>query len=144
MNKLRSSKGFSRIELICIVGISAVLLFFAYSALNWYHVSQLEAEDKIIANTALHTAEMNTVGSLCPVNSCDGQTSCTHKTEEGYVGYFDYVSNTIYGERKKGYNQYREIKLSGKTYTGEAGSLVIKVVCTDGDIRLFWVKGRRK
>ena len=45
---------------------------------------------------------------------------------------------------KKGYNQYREIKLSGKTYTGEAGTLVIKVVCRDGDIRLSWVKGRRK
>lgn len=144
MNKLRSSKGFSRIELICIVGISAVLLFFAYSALNWYHISQRKAEDKIIANTALHTAEMNTVGSPCPVNSCDGKTACTHKTEEGYVGYFDHPTNAIYGERKKGYNQYREITLSGKTYTGEVGTLVIKVVCRDGDIRLSWVKGRRK
>ena len=144
MNKLRSSKGFSRIELICIVGISAVLLFFACSALNWYHISQRKAEDKIIANTALHTAEMNTVGSPCPVNSCDGETACTHKTEEGYVGYFDHPTNAIYGERKKGYNQYREITLSGKTYTGEVGTLVIKVVCRDGDIRLSWVKGRRK
>lgn len=144
MNKLKSSKGLSRIELICIVGISVILLFFTYSVFNWYHVSQLEAEDKIIANTAQRVAEVNTVGNPCPVYNCEGGESCVHKTEEGYVGYFDYVSNTIYGERKKGYNQYREIKLSGKTYTGEAGSLVIKVVCTDGDIRLSWVKGRRK
>ena len=144
MNKLRSSKGLSRIEIICIVGISVILLFFTYSVVNWYHVSQLRAEDKIMANTAKRVAEMNTVGSPCPVDNCDGGEMCTHKAEEGYVGYFDHPTNAIYGERKKGYNQYREITLSGKTYTGEVGTLVIKVVCRDGDIRLSWVKGRRK
>lgn len=144
MNKLKSNQGLSRIELICITGIIFISLFFACSVLNWYHVSQLKAEDKIMANTAKRVAEMNTVGNPCPVHNCDGETRCTHKTEEGYVGYFDRPTNAIYGERKKGYNQYREIKLSGKTYTGEAGTLVIKVVCTDGEIRLSWEKGRRK
>lgn len=105
------------------------------------HVSA--GNDGLYANTALSVAKVNSLNGIqCPVNECEKANEiCTHYTSQGYIGYFDGESNTIVGYKPKGYNSSSELEIDGQEYTGAVGTMVIRVTCNEGDIKLDWVTG---
>lgn len=143
ISKLESTEGLSRMEFLCIIGISFMAVFLIFTGIIWYRDRQLMAEDTLMINTAESVATSNTITTPCPVRGCDGNTTCTHKSADGtYTGYFSHPLNTIGGDLPKGYNSYKTMTIGDKTYHGKAGTMVIKVEAKDGELTLSWVKGR--
>ena len=98
--------------------------------------------DSLTANTAESVARINSNNGLnCPVDGSDGR--CPHWTSSGYVAYYDNVGNTIVGEKPYGYNEDSTMVIDGKKYYGDPGTMVIKVVCSEGKITLSWEEGRQ-
>ncbi len=143
MERLRNEKGFSRVEVICIIGISLMVLFVVIKGFRWHSANMAQAEDDMLTSTAQHMAEVNSTGTGCPIDDCMGGTSCTHLTEEGYVGYFDHPNNKIVADPVSGYNVYKTMTIDGVTYKGKPGTMVIKVVVKDDEITLSWVEGKK-
>ncbi|MEE3420430.1 MAG: hypothetical protein VZR02_04935 [Lachnospiraceae bacterium] len=143
--KLRESRGaVSRREAIMGGFIAAALIFFAFVGLMWYRDHLATGNDNLLGNTAYSVARVNSLdGERCPVNDCpDKGGFCAHMKAEGYVGYFDNRTNKIVGDRPRGYNEAVVATIDGITYQGEKNTMVIKVVTSNGDIRLSWVAGR--
>ncbi|SHK26522.1 hypothetical protein [Hespellia stercorisuis] len=140
MKKLKNKKGFSTIELLCTSFIAVFVIFLLILAFLWYRKQVRMGDDQMLVNTAESVASLNTVGGDCVVRSCGGG-NCVHLTSKGYVGYFDHPTNSIYGEKKSGYNEYKVMKIGDKKYYGDPGTMVIKVVSRDGELTLSWVKG---
>lgn len=142
MDKLRSRNGFSRIEIICIIGIVLVVLFVVMKGVQWMRVSMAQTEDAMLVENAERIAETNIAGGGCPVNDCKGGETCEHRTKDGsYVAYFDHPNNRIVSEPVKGYNEYSTMTIGEQTYYGEPDTMVIQIVVKDGVITLSWVEG---
>lgn len=141
MTKRLNQKGFSTVEVLCISFLTIVAVLFIIWGFFWYRDNTHKTEDKVITNTAESVANADLVSGSCVVRGCGGGDNCTHKTQEGYVGYFDHPSNSIKGEPGKGYNQYKEMTIGDKTYYGAPNTMVIKIVANDGILTLSWVKG---
>lgn len=143
IKKLRTKKGWSRVELICSVIIICIIIVLLLCGIFGYYIQQLKGEDALMQNTAESVAISNTITTPCPVRGCDGGTTCTHKSADGtYTGYFSHPLNTIGGDLPKGYNSYKTMTIGDKIYHGKAGTMVIKVEAKDGELTLSWVKGR--
>ncbi len=142
--KLNQKGSISVLELVIILVIIVEVGFLITNGLGWYGDHIASGNDGLYVNTAESVAKVNSLdGMQCPVNNC-GNTAgeCSHYTGMGYVGYFDSVSNTIVGSKPKGYNSEQNPKVNGKSYTGEIGTMVLRVTANEGSIALDWVGGK--
>lgn len=123
------------LELIIIILIIVELLWYIANSFGWLNNKVSTGNDGLYENTALSVAKTNSLNGIqCPVNECEkGSVNCTHYTSQGYIGYFDSVSNTIVGVKPKGYNS--------SSANGTIGQYVLRITCNEGDIKLDWVLG---
>lgn len=139
-----NSKGrITLIELVALLIIGGELLYILNGAFGWmdFHISS--GNDGGYYNTCESVAKINSMnGTTCPVNKCSGG-DCIHHTVQGYIGYFDSVSNTIVGSKPSGYNSSSSPSINGKKYSGKPGTLVLEVVAKDGDLDIFWTGGKK-
>lgn len=130
MKAVSSTRGLSRIELICIIVIIAVLLIAAGLWWHNYQVSTMISRDNLTLRRALSYVE--TEGLLT-----DGASNVT----EDRTAYFDAVLTKLTEDKPSGYNEYHTMTIEGRTYEGERNTMVIKATLKDGVLRLDWVKG---
>ena len=141
MKKMNTANGFSRLEVLCMISIASMVLFFVFTKAWWLVDQQHMGEDKLLIRNAEKTAMVEIATDPCPVYGCKGDDSCTHRVGGFYVGYFNRPTNKIQGAPCKGYNESKEMEVNGKKYYGETGTMIIKVRAKDGTIELSWVKG---
>lgn len=136
----------TRLELIILLVIGIEVIYFIFSSYGWLDNHMSLGNDALYVNTAESVAKVNSLDGVdCPVNECEkGNINCTHHTSEGYIGYFDSISNTIVGYKPQGYNSSANPKIDDKTCSGEVSTMVIKVTCKDGNIILDWVRGNNE
>lgn len=125
--------------IVIIIGVGYILMNF-FGLLNGY-VSN--GNDSLYANTAESVAKVNSLNGInCPVNDCgNSDGTCMHHTSLGYIGYFDSVTNTIVGEKVKGYNSDDNPDIDGVSYTGIRGTMILRITCENSEITLDWVSG---
>lgn len=141
MKKGKNNKGFSRIEVICITGIVSVVIFLVFMGIDWYGTRMKKGNDAMMETTAMRLASSDAMTGGCPVKNCGGDM-CDHRDQDGrYVGYFDRPSNSIAAIPGEGYNEYKVMTIGEKTYYGRPGTMIIKVVCRNGEVTLSWVEG---
>jgi len=105
--------------------------------------SMENGNDSLMANTAESIALVNSSNGLnCPV--CGNEGHCQHWTSEGYIGYFDNISNTIVGEIPKGYNENTTMEIDGKMYYGDRYTMVLQVKTSEEHLTVSWQKGKNK
>lgn len=143
MKKLGGNRGeISVLELILIPLIVFFAVFFLIQGGDWMKIRVNHGNDGLTANTAESVARINSNNGLnCPVDGSSGR--CPHWTSSGYIAYYDNVGNTIVGEKPYGYNEDSTMVIDGKKYYGDPGTMVIKVVCSEGKITLSWEEGRQ-
>lgn len=141
--KLNNKGKVSLLELLLIILILIELIWYIANSYGWLDNHMSLGNDGLYANTALSVAKVNSLNGVeCPVNECEkGNEICSHYTSQGYIGYFDGETNTIVGIKPKGYNSSSDLEIDGQSYTGEVATMVIRVTCNNGDIKLDWVKG---
>ncbi|MCI7618417.1 MAG: hypothetical protein MST07_03190 [Firmicutes bacterium] len=130
MTKLSSTRGLSRIELICIIVIIAVLLIAAGLWWHNYRVSTMISRDNLTLRRALSYVETEWLVT-------DGASNVA----EDRTAYFDAVLTKLTEDKPAGYNEYHTMTIDGRTYEGERNTMVIKATLKDGNLRLDWVKG---
>jgi hypothetical protein len=143
--KKNTSGRISLLELIVILVLVVEGIYLLGKGLNWYSTRYNTGNDGLYVNTCESVAKVNSLnGTICPVNNCgNGTHSCVHYTSQGYIGYFDSVSNTIVGTKPKGYNSTSNPKVGTKEYTGEVGTMVLRVTVDNGNVVLDWVVGKK-
>lgn len=138
-----SRKRLSIVELIAIIVIGCEVIWLAGNAFGWLNVHVSSGNDGSYVNTCESVAKVNSLnGTQCPVNDCSGG-DCIHHTAQGYIGYFDSVSNTIVGTKPKGYNSSSTPAVDGKKYKGSVGTMVLEVIVNNGNITTEWTGGRK-
>ena len=130
MQNLTSTRGLSRIELICIIVIIAVLLIAAGLWWHNYQVSTMISRDNLTLRRALSYVETEW-----------HVTGDENKEAEDRTAYFDAVVTKLTEDKPAGYNEYHTMTIDGRTYEGERNTMVIKATLKDGVLRLDWVKG---
>lgn len=130
MRKLTSTRGLSRIELICIIVIIAVLLIAAGLWWHNYQVSTMISRDNLTLRRALSYVETEWLVTEGENNGAEDRTA-----------YFDVVLTKLTEDKPAGYNEYHTMTIDGRTYEGERNTMVIKATLKDGVLRLDWVKG---
>lgn len=129
------------LELIIIILICIELFLLCKSAFGWTSDKVNIGNDALTLNTCESVAKVNSLdGYDCPVNDCTKGDLCTHKVGNYYVGYYDNVSNTIVGNKVSGYNSDSNPTIDGKSFTGNSGTMIIKVTCGNGTISYEWVR----
>lgn len=139
---MKNTKGsVSVLEVIVIPLLIVEVLYLLWAGFSWYHRHVAVGNDNMKLNTCESVAKVNSLnGMQCPVNGCDG-TNCTHHITDGYIGFYDNVSNTIVGEKTQGYNESEKEVIGKEEYFGEVNSLVIEVKVINGELKYRWVKG---
>lgn len=134
----------SLIEIIAILCIVCEVVFLVGSGYGWLDFHMSSGNDGGYVNTCESVAKVNSLNGVnCPVNNCgNSDGSCVHHTAQGYIGYFDSVSNTIVATRPKGYNSSANPSVNGKHYTGEVGKMVLEVRVNNGKIDIWWTGGK--
>ena len=130
MKHLISTRGLSRIELICIIVIIAVLLIAAGLWWHNYQVSTMISRDNLTLRRALSYVETEWLLTEDASNVTGDRTA-----------YFDAVLTKLTEDKPAGYNEYHTMTIDGRTYEGERNTMVIKATLKDGVLRLDWVKG---
>lgn len=147
MSKIHNKQGYSRLELICSVGIGLILIFFIFTGIRWHHNSLAKGDDSLKVNSAESVAAVNLMENGCVVNGCersfDGR--CEHTDRRGRtIGYYDAVKKKIFADVPRGYNEFSEMRIGEEKYTGDVGAMVIRVTGDAGQVTLDWVKGDRE
>ena len=130
MKAVSSTRGLSRIELICIIVIIAVLLIAAGLWWHNYQVSTMISRDNLTLRRALSYVETEWFLTEDASNVTGDRTA-----------YFDAVLTKLTEDKPAGYNEYHIMTIDGRTYEGERNTMVIKATLKDGVLRLDWVKG---
>ncbi len=133
----------SLIEIIALLCIGVEVVFLVGSAYGWLDIHMSSGNDGGYVNTCESVAKVNSLNGVnCPVNNCgNSDGSCVHHTSQGYIGYFDSVSNTIVASKPKGYNSSANPSVNGKSYVGEVGKMVLEVRVNNGNIDIWWTGG---
>lgn len=144
MTRLNNKGSISLFELIIILVIVFEIIILIFNGFNWYDDKVSMGSDSLYLNTCESLAKVNSLdGSICPVKGCgNSDGTCIHHNSNGYVGYFDSVSNTIIANRPSGYNLTDNPTINGKKYSGLKGSLVLRVLVYNGTIYYDWVDGK--
>ena len=130
MKAVSSTRGLSRIELICIIVIIAVLLIAAGLWWHNYQVSTMISRDNLTLRRALSYVETEWLVTEGENNGAEDRTA-----------YFDAVVTKLTVDKPIGYNEYHTMTIDDRTYEGERNTMVIKATLKDGVLRLDWVKG---
>lgn len=142
MRLLSQQDGLSRIEVICICGLAAVLVAVllgigAHALHDWR-----EGNDSVTLNTAQSCGNAELSGA-CLVPGCKGGKTpghAYHFDENGNdFAYFDKVGNCLTGQRPHGYNEAEVTTLDGRSYA--PGSAVVVVTDEDGVATVDWTQG---
>ncbi len=132
----------SFLELLIILFICIEVIVLLKWALNWSNDKVGSGNDSLILNTCQSVTKINSLdGYDCPVNDCGKGLLCTHKVGDYYIGYYDNISNTIVGNKVKGYNSEINPVIDGKSFMGNKNTMIIKVTCYNGNITYEWVLG---
>ncbi len=141
--KLNNKGGISYLELFILLVILLELLIIIGNCFGWFEGHIASGNDAFTLNTCESVAKVNSLNGFdCPVNECAKGSLCTHKVGNYYVGYYDNVKNTIVGEKVIGYNSVENPSINGKKYSGNVGTMIIKVTCYNGEITYDWVLGK--
>lgn len=137
-----SQSGFSRVEVICLCGLSAValvlVLVFGSVVLNYWHTGN----DSMTLNTAEGCGNAM-LSDACLVSSCAGKGSAKHKMHVDEQGrnfaYFDKISNSLTDVRPQGYNETKVTTMDGRSL--EAGQAVVIVIRQGNGTIVDWSLG---
>ena len=131
----------SLIELTTIIVICIEALFLICGGFDWLNIHVSTGNDANYLNTCESVAKVNSLnGMQCPVNGCSNSNGkCIHYFNGTYTGYFDSVSNTIIGTKPSGYNSSKNPKIDDKSFSGDVGTMVIKVIVKDETLSYEWV-----
>ncbi len=144
MQKLKSQNGqaLSVFELCLVVGIIIMLVFWLFVGSDIILNYQKRGNDNLRENTCESVAMVESNNGMnCPL---DGRSdTCPHYTSNGYVSYYDDISNTLVESKPYGYNDYNVMKIGNQKYYGPEGSMVIKVYCQEGHIQYSWEIGKQ-
>lgn len=143
MKQWNTEVGFSRLEVLCMISIVIMMLFFVYEGMQWMIVRQEMGEDKLLLKNARNTAKVEMMNDPCPVYGCDGGDTCTHRIGGTYIGYFDRPTNKIKAVPSKGYNESTKMEIDGMMYYGKKKTMVIKIQVHDHTIEYSWVVGKK-
>lgn len=135
MNLRDNKRGWSRIEVFCIVGIGLILAFLLFLGVR-YHFSQMDTgNDALRLNAAESVARTNWMTTGCVVTGCsETSETCPHELEGETMGYYDPVTKKILAEKIKGYNEH-------PIDHREKNTLIIRVIADSSNILLEWVEG---
>ena len=141
---LKNNRGrISIIELFALGFLIPALLFLGFKGVEWYYGTMKNGNDGLYVNTAQSLAIINSLnGAQCPVDGCGHAVFCTHRKGDRFVGYYEPVSHKIVANPMKGYNQAKIMHVGEKKYSGDEGTMIIEVVCGNGEVELNWVKGK--
>ena len=135
----------SVMEVILMIAIIAMSVFFIVLALEWPARSTARRDDALRVNTALSAARINSNnGQNCVVEDCPGGDDCPHKHGKYWIGYLDISDNKIRGEKTAGYNEEKRVALGDKVYKGNIGTMVVEVRSDGSQVTARWVKGAEK
>ncbi len=142
--RLRDARGFSRVELICGIGIGIAILVVVF-AIGAFMLNDMQrGDDSVTLHTAKTCGSIDATGS-CLVPDCPGVDTPVHQMShidsDGYnFAYFDKVGNCLTDERGYGYNEATVTDLDNKSY--EPNSAIVRVENRDGNIVCDWVLGK--
>lgn len=145
MDLIADKKGFSRIEVVCMVGLSLFALALVIGVGIFMLDLMRQGNDTGSINNAESIARATTAGS-CLVPDCPGTSSerhQTHMTSDGAVfAYFDKTSNCLTDVLPRGYNESTTLTIAGHRTNVEPGSMVIIVEAKDNAVSSSWVEGK--
>ena len=126
MGILTDNKGLSRVEVVCIVGITCFVLVLA-AALGWRMLSLMwQGND---ANA------LNTAQSLANASMVKGAAATVAPT------YYDKGPNTLVSEPPaSGYNEGDTLVIDGREQRVERGTYIIEVVREDDTPTARWMR----
>ncbi len=131
------------LELVILIVLGIELILILCNGFGWLGNKANKGSDAFTLNTCESVTKVNSSNGFdCPVNDCAKGELCTHKVGDYYVGYFDDVKNTIVGYKVSGYNYEDNPIIDDKVFNGNANTMIIKVICGNGDIKYEWVKGK--
>lgn len=141
-NSACGQSGFSRVEVICLCGLSAValvlVLVLGSVVLGYWHTGN----DSMTLNTAEGCGNAM-LSDACLVSSCSGKGSAKHKTHVDEQGrnfaYFDKISNSLTDVRPQGYNETEVTTMDGRSF--EVGQAVVIVTRQGDGIIVDWTLG---
>ncbi len=144
MNKLKEIDGLSRIETICLVGIScigvALLVALGAFLLELMH----EGNDASTLNTATSIASTQ-AHNACLVPRCTGQSDFTHAShldsQGRTVAYYDKATNSLVPAKPSGYNESSHLTIDGMQTSVQASTFTIIAVQESGSITCSWIEG---
>ncbi|WP_290996300.1 hypothetical protein [Gordonibacter sp.] len=137
------SRGFSRVEIVCIVGIACFAVALA-AVVGWYALGLMwQGNDANVLNTAEGVAATAAAES-CLVPGCPGGDFSEHRdhvTSDGTnVAYYDKGGNCLVADPPAGYNESDTLVVEGEQRHVERGSLIIKVTRKNGTFAVSWVE----
>lgn len=143
MSILSNSQGFSRIEVVCIAGIScfaAALL----AALGWFALSLMwQGNDANALNTAQGVANASSP-SACLIAECPGAESAEHQkhlaADGSCAAYYSKGENTLTADVPAPYNEGDVLDMDGRQQHVDRASCIIRVTrASDGSVSADWV-----
>lgn len=142
MRILQDTRGMSRVELLCIVGIAAVALVFA-GVLGGFALGLFRTgDDSGTMRAAEDLAQVSAAGS-CLLPGCPGGSSpehAAHTDEQGVVTvYYDKGANVLVEKMPRGYNESTSLVIGKTACSVSKGSCVVEVRRSGTEIELGWV-----
>ena len=143
MKNRLNNQGFSRVEVICIAGISLVVMALLVVG-GWYMLGLMrQGDDANLLNTARRAASLNVQGA-CLVNDCPGADSPEHAkhvdSSGTVVAYYDKGPNKLVADAPAGYNEGDALEVDGKTVAAEPGTMVVRATLKHGQVVCSWVE----
>lgn len=142
---LSDERGFSRVEVVCIAGISLIAAAVLV-AVGWYALTLMQrGNDANALNTAESVAYAR-VPATCLADGCSGEGDPQHAqhvdAQGNNVVYYSKESHTLVPDMPAGYNEGDLLVVDGREQQVERGAYVIQVTVdakTDA-ITCVWVR----
>ena len=133
------------IDLLALILIVCEIVFLCIEGYDLMSIHVRRGNDANYVNTCESVAKVNRLNGIhCSVDGClNANEDCVHHHSNGYIDYFDSVSNSIVAHKTKGYNSCKNPEVQGKEYSGNAGEMILEVIVKDGTISVQWTGGKQ-